>query len=111
MERKQTDRLISRRADGSTDRTDPLSQISGIRRRPQQQAACQIGSTGSQIDRRLTAASMETDRAERPSQVFEHKQRISRVLGMEVMVNKTPSRPAPQHSRSKQRNDFTLVSN
>lgn len=31
-------------------------------------------------------------------------------LAMEVMVNKTPNRPAPQESTSKQENDFTLIS-
>ena len=39
----------------------PLSHISGIRNRPKQQAACQISSTASQLDRLLTAASAETD--------------------------------------------------
>jgi len=58
---------------------------------PDSRAACQISSTdGSQ-----QPAWRQTD-AEQPAKVFEHKQRINRVLGMEVMVNKTPYRPTPQ---------------
>ncbi len=44
----------------------------------------------------------QTD-AEQPAKVFEHKQRINRVLGKEVTVNKTPNRPAPQDSRSERK--------
>lgn len=74
-------------------------------------AACLPDQLHWQPDRQTAHSTQHGDRLTLGNQlyVFEHKQRINRVLAMEVTANKNML--APRESRSKKKNDFTLISN